>query len=718
MSSILNASPQVINLGIQDLSTRVVTPEAIEIPQHLPKVFMFAKKGTTIPTLTIGAPMLLQYGAESFDPKYKWFNHATKFATAMAGAANTLMIQRVIPDDAGPESNVIIYADVLATTVPNYLRNSDGAYVIDIATNSYKVDPLTPTIAGVKIKYVRDHKDAASLVLGMATSATGTMVDDLGNPSTMYPIMEFKAKYQGLDYNNLGISITNMIGTDIDSRITSATNALTYKLSLVTRKTPLSKYEIVPSLYNEPSVLFSLREKAINPLTEARFDIEAVFDQNWFNETDVLLPLRYNQFEGMKVYRSNIELVLGMITANEKNYVSATTATWEDGNDASTLTWFDYTSDTEVDTDAGKYLTNLFTCKSSKNVNYFTAVIDDTTPVLTGNRKEISISSTTPVFLDGGSDGTLSDANFELLVQREMQAYLDADSRVMDNAVNVESVIYDSGFSLDTKKELCNFIALRKDTAVALSTHTASLGEKYLPLSDQRAIAVALKTRLKLTPESEYFGTPVTRGIVVAGTGLMPDNSSKDEVSLLYSIAIKSAQFMGAGNGRWNGVYAFDRAPGNIIKELKDVKPDFIPAGIKPTLWNDGIVWAQPYDRRQYHFPAVQTVYQDDTSVLNSWTTVMAAITLTKIGDDAWRNFTGSTDLSEAELAEKIVDFVNKATQNKFDGRIVVIPEVQFTAADKQRGYSWRLVNKLYASNMKSVMVYVTQSNRLSDLTL
>jgi len=46
MSNLIrNASPQVISLGTQDLSTRVVTPGPLEIPQHLPKAFVFAKKG-------------------------------------------------------------------------------------------------------------------------------------------------------------------------------------------------------------------------------------------------------------------------------------------------------------------------------------------------------------------------------------------------------------------------------------------------------------------------------------------------------------------------------------------------------------------------------------------------------------------------------------------------------------------------------------------------
>jgi len=714
MAQILNASPQVIDLGIKDLSTRVVTPTPVLIPQHLPKAYFYAKKGSTIPTPNIGAPMLLQYGAESFDINYQWYNHATRFIVGMAGAANTQMLQRVIPADANAPSNIVVYADIIADQVPNYLRNSDGGLVVDTATGTYLTDTVTPTIAGTRIKFITEYNTTGQ-TLGLYTSKTGTMTAGAVT-STMYPILELKAKYQGDYYNNIGFSITNLLSAEIDTRITTDTKALPYKFSIVSRASAAAKYVVEQSLFGEPSVQFSFKNKAINPVTGARFDLETVFAQNWYNETDRLLPLKYNDFEGMNVYRTNLDTVLAAIMVNEKTHISAIPAVWHDGISTSTLSWFDYSTDDQTILDTETGLTDIFTGKSSKNVNYFTLVHDTTTPTLTGTQKEVSLTATTPIFLNGGSDGTLSAANFEAQVVADMQNYINPDSKVMDDAVNVESVLYDSGFTVTTKKELCNFIALRKDTAIALTTHEDVVGTTLVPLSDQRAIAVALKTRLKLTPESAYYGTPVTRGIIVAGTGLMTDNSSVNRIPLLYSIGVKSAQFMGAGNGQWNGVYAFDRAPGNIVTELKDIQPDFIPAGIKPTIWNDGIVWAQPYDRSQYHFPAIQTIYSNDTSVLNSWFTIIAAITLTKIANNAWRNFTGATDLTESELADAIVDYVNASTANKFDGRIVVIPEVQFTSTDKQRGYSWRLVNKMYANNMKSVMTYTTASYRMASL--
>jgi len=796
-NKIRNASPQVISLGTQDLSTRVVTPGPLEIPQHLPKAFVFAKKGPLLPNPVIGGGMLEMYGTETFDPNKKYYNHATRFVNGIVGSGNLTMLQRLVPDDAGAEANMIIYVDLLPTQIPNYVRNSDGTYAIDANTQDYKIDATTPTIAGYEVKIIKEFQTEDS-VFGTATTKPGTMsitggtgpavrletesstvavrtignivtgsvsgatgeiaewtdseggtilvlinvvgtftisdeledgqptsyVEDItdyaggGNVrSTMYPVIEVRAAFQGSHYNNVGLCIESLIADDIDTRLIDANKALPFMLSIFNRENNKSTPVVFKSLYGEPSVMFNFAEKSINPLTEARYDLEAVFESNWYNEKNPLLPLKYNDFSGIKVYRDSLETAAGLVMANEAAYITSEDQMWDDGLTASTLSWLDFTVEDDAELIADeKYLLNIFNGKSSKGVNYFTMVVSDETPAITATQKEVTFAKNTPIFMDGSSDGTMSNEMYETLVKREMAKYIDGDSEVIDTAINIESVLYDSGFTLDAKKELCNFIALRKDTAVVLSTHDASLGENHLPLSDQRAIAVALKTRLKLTPESDYFGTPVMRGVVLAGTGIMPDGSTKDRIPLTYSLALKSAKMMGAGNGKWKRVELFDKAPGNILKELIDPQPGFIPAGVKPVLWNDGIVWAQPYDREQYHFPGIQTIYDNDTSVLNSYFTVMAICTLNKIAQYTWRNYTGSTALSQAEFAEEVVNFVNLNLKDRFADMYTIIPEVVFTNADEQRGYSWHLIIKIYAANMKTVMVSEIHALRSSDL--
>lgn len=704
MSNIVSASPQSIHLGTDDQSGSIVTPERDPIPQHLPKVFFFAEKGTTLPSVVSGAKMLLNYGAESFNKLSPYYNHATLFATTMVGEGNTMMMQRVIPDDANPAANFTLYIDIISDDVPNYVRNSDGGLVMG-EDGEYVVDSDEETIPGHRVKYIKEYT-IDGLTPGTKTSKTGNMTDADGNTSTMYPIMDFKAQWQGETYNNVGVCIESLLQATIPSKIITEGKVLPYKLRLVKRASKKATAVSYKSLYGEESVMFSLKEGAVNPLTEADFSLDGIFPEQWSNESDPKIPLKYSDYEDVHVYYNNIESILTRIVNIEREHVSAVAQEWNDGQYASTLSWFDFTTaDQNLILEEEINLLDLFACKSSSGVRYFTMIHDDSEVVSTSTMKESQISKTTPLFLEGGSNGTLTNEMFEILVTREMAKYLDPDSEVMDMAVNVESIIYDSGFTLATKKELCNIIALRKDTMVMLTTHDASLGVNSLPLSDERAIAVNLKTRLKLTPESDYFGTKVMRGLIVGGTGLLSDDSMKNRVPQLLEIAQKSAAYMGAGNGEWKPVKRFDSAPGSIVTFTKDLRPSFIPAGVKPLLWNAGLVWTQPFDRRQFFFPALQTVYEDDTSVLNSYFTVMAICTLNKIAAEAWRNFTGTTSLSKAQLADAIVAFFNGRAANKFDSKFVIVPEVVFTKGDIERGYSWELIVKIYAYNMKTVSV-------------
>jgi hypothetical protein len=523
-----------------------------------------------------------------------------------------------------------------------------------------------------------------------------------------YPIFEFRAKEKGAYYNNLAFSISPIRGSDVDTKALLANKALEYTLALYSRPDVNSSPSVIRSLYGETSLPFTFKEKAIHPVTGIRYDLENVFGNNWYNETDNLLPYKPYEFDNIHVYHDNIDKLLTMFMKREASYI-----------DSTTMTWYDFTTDNAtLLVQDERYLLDMFTCNSTSGIPYSTLeYFKDGLAELTPYQSEIMLTSNTPVFLSGGSDGSLTNEMFELLVKQDLLKYNDTESDVQDMAINVESILWDSGFTVPTKMELANFISLRKDTVLALSTHDASMGNKNYTLSQERAIAVALRSRLNLTPESEYYGTGVARAIIVAGTGNLRDGSTDERIPLIYDIAMKSATMMGAGNGNWKQEFLFDKAPGNIVTTLTNIKPDFIPAGVKPTLWADGIVWAQPFDRTQFHFPAIQTVYSDDTSVLNSFFTVMVLATLNKIGADAWRNFTGSTALTNGQFIDAVTAYVNKKLVDRFAGMVTVVPEVVITEEDAIRGYSWRLVNKLYASNMKTKMVYSTEVYRASDLT-
>lgn len=530
------------------------------------------------------------------------------------------------------------------------------------------------------------------------------------NRSTMYPIFQTRAMYPGEYYNNIGFSIGSMFGDEVYDKILTNTESLPYRLMLYTRPSSIYSPEVLRTIFGEPSAVFSLKELATNPTTEARFDLETIFRDEWFNESDYNKPLRFKEYENFYFYKNEYEKLIKKLLENEFEYISETDVEWNDGISLPNKDWFDMKSKDDV------YLMNIFGFKSTKMIPYFTVQRALESSTLCPNQKEVMFSNDTPIFLEGGKDGTINDENFEKRVMREMAKYADPNSEVHDLAINVESIIYDSGFSLPCKKELINFIALRKDTVVILSTHEDRMGDKDLKLSDARAVAVALKNRYKLAPESEYFGTAVARGVVMVGTGKMRNSVDPKRIPLTYELAIKAARMMGNSNGKWNAAAMFDNYPGNLLEFLNDPTPAFIPAGIKPTLWNDGIVWVQPYDRSSYHIPAIQTVYDNDTSVLNNFFVMMSLSYLTKSADRTWRRFTGTSSMTSDEFKEAVTAFASEEVKDKFAGIVTVHPEADVTEEDRKRGYSWRLIHRIYGANMKTLMVHHSEVYRSDDL--
>jgi len=795
MARIKNAAPIFIALGVSDQSMATVMPSSEPLPQHLPLFYIMGMKGPSTRNITSASKLIPTYGLDTFDEYEKWYNHSTRYLMSAAGTGNTCMVHRLVPDDA-TKANVALYLDVMPTQVPNYLRDSLGALVIDSVTGDYKVDVTTPTIPGYEIKYVTESQpvlgtkgtltskpgtmsreianddveltfstDVSSdftvgeTITGSTSSATGiveskiydvavgtkvvlntvvgtfqssetvitpsiTTTDtissidtELTDPvrSTMYPIIEAMATEKGASYNNIGFSISSLLEDDVEQDILDETSSLPYNLTIVGRANKGSSGVIKKSLFGEQSVQFSMKPNVVNPLSETMMDIDL---NKWYNEDNPLLPYIPSDIEDIYIYNDILEQIHTMFMTVEQPHISATPVMREDGVEEASLEWYDYSSDDPAVLAEEGYLMNIFSCTSTQNVRYNAIVRSDKVSThLDPNQTEVDMGINTPIYLGSGLDGTINNTVFEELVVREMDKYADSESEYQDLAINPESILYDSGFTLDTKKSLVNFITLRKDTNLVLSTHDAAMGTKDLPLSSARGVGLALQSRLKFAPESDYYGTSVMRCIITVGTGLLADGSTKDRIPLTFEILSKSCEMMGAGNGDWKAIKVFDKAPNNILNKLISINPSFIPSGIKPTIWNDGLVWAQPFDRDQFHFPGLQTVYTDDTSVLNSFFTAMACGTLVKIAAETWRNFTGSVALTEAEFVDAVTNFTSTRLQNRFGGMFVIVPEVVIDESDKDRGYSWHLTTKLYGTGMKTVMVHTTEVYRMSDLT-
>jgi hypothetical protein len=688
MVTIVSGAPRIYQTGIKDKARRTVQAERESIPTFLAKVYGFAKTGPTDPQLVVGNSRTLLYGAESFDERSKFATHTTVLSNVLNSKANIQMFQRVIPPDAGPKATIRVSLDLLPTNLPIYKRNDDGSIMKDV--DGLPMQDGTLVVAGYKARWRVKQIPAGDM--GAAVEGPGSMSAG-GVQSKLYPFFDLEAPYFGSEGNNSGLRMWAQTATGmqpLDERLLSESKVYPFRMACLKRSDELSTGKIARTVYDETSVQVCLKPGAIDRYTDKELYVGDVFVNAYQDIDNPNLPPIRGPFGEFFAYNSSIDAVLELVYDAEAPVVN------------------DFSDFDGLDKVGEKYLVNLFGGMSSKNVPYTAFQLDAT------GADTVRMSENSVFYARGGSDGTMDESILATLVSAEVREYGNPNSELMNKVVHCESVLIDSGFPLQTKYDLINFISIRKNTAVILSTHD-TLGETLTP-SEESSIAVALRTRLQLYPESEIHGTHVVRGMVVGHSGDFLDSKYPKRLPLTLELAKKAADYMGAADGRWKAGLSFDSAPLSEVVSFKNVNATFKPDSVRNVDWKNCLVWVQSFKRRSVFFPALKTCYDDDTSVLNSFFTMMIAIELENVGYRSWLNFTGSDRRTNPVLKKDVEQFINDDVKDRFDGRVVIIPEVYFTQADLDRGYSWSTRIKLYAANMKTVNTLELEAYRLDDL--
>jgi len=697
MAQIVNAAPMVIDQGTRDLSTRVVPEATLEIPQHLPKFYIFAEKGPLGPVYVDFNQTTLTalYGDDTFDVNKKYYTHQSVFLQEVASQANNCVIHRLYAPDSQDVANIGMFLDVLPTQVPLFRKNVDGSLVTD-ATGAPVPEVNssgTPiTVAGFLVKWVLRETVApvGTYQRGLLAVRNGTQVDSTtGTQSTQYPIFEFAASSPGEFGNKHAVRLHALLESDLTpfpSNILNEGKQYPYSFSFLRITDPVfGRLSAVFNTFGAQSSRFTLQENGVDPTSGAVISLEKIIADEYIN-----VPAHLDKGLGTAfVYNENLRTVLTMLY-NAERVIS------DDHRDA-----------VINNVENNIYAYNIMSFTSSNGSPYQTAKLVDTAD-------SSRLTRNSNLFLKGSSDGTITLELLDSLVSEDMDKYMNTLTEYHDLVLHPESIIYDSGFALATKRDLCKFISRRKDTFVVLST--VAHNTPGLNLSTQTSVGIALKTAIELYPESSTFGTPVMRGAVMVGSGTIINSLYTKRVPTSYELARMASSYMGASNGAWRNGFSFDRAPGSVIRSLKDIDVTWVPTSTRNVLWSVGLNFVLNYKVRTQFFPAIQTVYDNDTSVLNSFFTAVAISFLNKVAHSAWREFTGSISLTNAQLEEKVNNFVANAVKDKFDNKFVIVPNATVTELDNLRGFSWTLPIKIYANNMKTVMTTRVDAFRMSDL--
>lgn len=336
----------------------------------------------------------------------------------------------------------------------------------------------------------------------------------------------------------------------------------------------------------------------------------------------------------------------------------------------------------------------------------------------------------------GGKDGyNTAEENFVTMKINLLEEYdnlvytylsnLDEDDEISNIAKLPFSIVYDSGFSMRTKLALRKILGLRPDVVIGLSTFMVanhyedvdgSTGFEYVYSNDQAlaiATASALKTAFALYPESTVHGTATMRAFITIQSGLLPKSGYSGRQSIIIDLVEKLSRYMGAGIS-WNDQYAFDTSPINEVTDWINVNFTYRSEAMKETAWDAGVIWLENKDTTTLFYPAYQTIYPDDTSVLNNIFTVMACSYLNKVAHRVWANVTGNEKDSDEMIVARINDLIESETLGIFDGRFEITANTYFTPADNARGYSWTTEIEIYAHVSKTVGTYKITAHRMS----
>jgi hypothetical protein len=698
MSTFPNAAPLANLQGIQDVSGRPLVIDPESLPSHLPHVYLFAQKGSTEPQLVSGDSFTQTYGDQTLEPRSPYFNHQSVLANTLQGQGNAMMVQRVIPADAAPRARFLLSFDSVADSIQQYQRNADGSYALD--PNGAKI-PKTgsgATVPGLKGKWVLnswlvdEDTGLPTEAFGECVSRVGTLVSGSSTQSQLVPIIEFEVTDIGGYGNNIGVRFTaptTLSAAPANDAIVAAIKAFMYRFQIVQRTDPTVLPVTVKTLQGEEYVEFALKDDAYYLPTDTELGISKIA-LSAYESLDVPgTPNTYGPFGRMHVYEANLEAMLLAVGSKEAPYGLFDSLTMSADSDE-------------------LFLVNPFTATDVYGVPYYSLVLSG--PEDGG----VFLTDTTTLYASGGGDGTMTLDSFDALVKSELANYGNGEADLLDDAKYPQSCIYDTGFTLPTKLALISVIGKRKDMWVALSTQDVSLPQNTPTV--ESSIAVSLKTAARNFPESAIFGTSVCRAVVIGHSGYLLNSKYTGLLPLTIEFASKIAAWQGAGNGVWKPGLGFDVPNNNQITLFRGVNAVFKQATVRNQDWATGLVWVQNYDRRSVFWPAVQTVYDDDSSVLNSAVNMMVAVELEKVAQRTWRDLTGIGNLTADQFIERSNKLIDDRTTGRFDGRVTIQAETFYTAGDVQRGYSWASKIHMYAPNMKTVGTYTIVAHRQSDL--
>ena len=676
----LNANPRAILNGIEDVSGRRVDPAPVLLPIHLPHVMLLAERGPATGLMLGSNDAQRIFGSSTFDYRKPYAKHTTAMAKeCFFPNANQVLYQRLIPSDAA-RATLSIGLEIMEKQLTVWEREADGSYAID--PDGKRID-TGAKVTGYVGKWVILPSTEADIGKGQVRQ--GTMTEG-GKQSKIYPMFDLLVSHHGAYGNNVGVRLwapTANDATPLNEYVVNDTGAYLYRLSFLERADARSTPVLLRGISDETYVDFGLKPDMYYEATRQGFHAnEVIIPRYRDTDTSKGFAPEYGPFEKFHVYQTNVDLITKMIFANEQSHHG-----WEDDE---------------------AYKVNLLGAYDENGHGYHTFELLD---VFAGG---LNLNDQATYYATGGADGDLSDENFDDMCYTEFSNYGGLFNEFLDIARFPQSVVYDSGFSVKTKKAMPKILGARKDIWIALATQDQALPQNNVDA--ESSMAITLRAACEMQPEAELYGTSVVRAVIMGQSGYLINSEYKKLVPATFELAYNLAAWAGSGDGKLKSAASPDVDPNNQIKLLRDVNITWKGERVRNKDWDNGLVWIQSYDHMKLFIPAMQTVYKDDTSILNGLLNMMICVEVQKVCFRTWRKFTGRSNMTNLQYEQASDREITKLTTGRFDERVVIVPQTFHSARNLQQGYANSARVHVYGNNMKTVSEFTVVAHRMEEL--
>ena len=775
MSFATTSTPGGKSYGTQDNSRRPIPADPITASMTTGLVGILAERGRGDVTLTTTSANIL-YGNKTFDKDSAFYHHSTEFLSGMAGLGIPMFVKRFIPEGA-TKAMLRVSLELIATDLPNYERNSDGTIkqtvdpitgIATAVTNGTVQGTRAIIHVGVSQFAPENRKFAAANIMDDfrdgSVAVNGKFLGEITRTdgskehpkSRLYPIMDLEVDSEGEYGNNIGLvlevpTLKQVNPANISNVIKN--KAFPVRVSVVEREDRYTTPQVVPSLKSELQLDVFMKSRAVDHISGKNISFARKLIENFNRKMTATETPIWGPFGNIHVYEKNLNEIQQMLC---EGYAYTDT----DGNDiviAGEGSYdddaFDYgrTVDHALSQPLNFGLFNIFTGRDVNDVPYFSFDVRDS--LMFGG---VAVNSESVVYADGGEDGLWSFAdgspatlvNLKLL-DDAMRNFLNTFGRGKDQLKDILrypiTQVVDTGWSLDTKLAHSNILAARPDIHMEIGTQavaekgnvTVDLGPVYkgysanaevalsselldgwnwqprLTAEQDEAIATRLRTFFSLTPESVFFGTPVMRVHVFGHSGFDVDDTYERPLPGSFDRGLAMARFTGVTG--WDKASDFTENDNRKPMFLKDMSYSYRDEDVADSAWATGMNFLRSHDIVDNFWPAIQSIYPHQDSILANAKFVLVASKCHYYGMEVWRSISGENKTDE-QFKQELEDEAYRIIGGKFTEDVRIVVEAILTEADVARGYSGYLKFHIGVGSPRTKLVYSVHGYTLDQL--